>query len=230
MSKEKPKISIVIPTLNEETGIREVLQSIPYRELVQPEVLVVDGGSVDGTIEVARGLGATIIPQSKKGYEQAILEGAKHARGDIIVFIDGDGVYDPREIPKMLDFMKSQNADMVIGSRYLGVREPGAFPSLRDYGNRFFTLLINLLLGIGITDVFSGFTALRKELFEKIEGRIIEPAQYSIIASTYRSNGKIVEVPITFYPRLGKAKMSTARSGFRILSQILKDSMGIGVK
>jgi len=230
LSKEKPKISIVIPTLNEETGIREVLQSIPYRELVQPEVLVVDGGSVDGTIEVARGLGATIIPQSKKGYEQAILEGAKHARGDIIVFIDGDGVYDPREIPKMLDFMKSQNADMVIGSRYLGVREPGAFPSLRDYGNRFFTLLINLLLGIGITDVFSGFTALRKELFEKIEGRIIEPAQYSIIASTYRSNGKIVEVPITFYPRLGKAKMSTARSGFRILSQILKDSMGIGVK
>lgn len=230
MSKEKPKISIVIPTLNEETGIREVLQSIPYRELVQPEVLVVDGGSVDGTIEVARGLGATIIPQSKKGYEQAILEGAKHARGDIIVFIDGDGVYDPREIPKMLDFMKSQNADMVIGSRYLGVREPGAFPSLRDYGNRFFTLLINLLLGIGITDVFSGFTALRKELFEKIEGRIIEPAQYSIIASTYRSNGKIVEAPITFYPRLGKAKMSTARSGFRILSQILKDSMGIGVK
>lgn len=225
MSKVKPKISIVIPTLNEETGIREVLQSIPYRELGQPEVLVVDGGSVDGTIEVAKALGATVIPQSKKGYGQAILEGARHARGDIIVLIDGDGVYDPREIPKMLDFMKSQNADMVIGSRYLGVREPGAFSSIRDFGNRLFTLMIDFLLNIEITDFFSGFTALRKELFGKIEGTIIEPAQYSIIASTCRSNGKIVEAPITFYPRLGKSKMSTMRSGFRILSRILKDSV-----
>lgn len=230
LGKEKPKISIVIPTLNEETGIREVLHGIPYRELAQPEVLVVDGGSVDGTIEVARGLGVTVILQSKKGYEQAILEGAKHARGDIIVFIDGDGVYDPREIPKMLDFMKSQNADMVIGNRYLGVREPGDFPSLRDFGNRLFTFMINLLLGMGITDFFSGFTALRKELFGKIEGKISEPARFSIIASAYRSKGKIVEAPITYYPRLGKSKMSTIHSGFRILKQILKESLEIGVK
>jgi len=229
LSETRPHISIVIPTLNEETGIREVLQSIPYRELGQLEVLVVDGGSTDGTIEVAKALGATVISQSQKGYGQAILEGAKYAKGDFVVIIDGDGVYDPREIPKMLGIMTSQKADMVIGSRYLGVIEPGAVPLIRQIGYRLMTLAINFLLNIKITDLFSGFRIFRKDLIRKIQNTVTEPAQYSMIFSAHKQNGKIVEAPITFYPRLGKSKMSTVDSGFRILRLILKESL-VGIK
>lgn len=226
MSKRKQaKVSIIIPTLNEETGIRQVLQGIPYNELGKVQVLVVDGGSTDGTIEVAKALGATVIPQSQKGYGQALLEGLRHAEGELIVLIDGDGVYDPREIPKMLIAMRSQRADMVVGSRYLGVIEPGAMPPIRDLGNRIFSLLINLIFSTRITDFNSGFRILRRSLMVRIENKITEPVQYSMILSAHTPDSKIVEAPITFYPRVGKAKMSLLSERVRLLMSILKKGL-----
>lgn len=97
--KQRLLISIIIPTLNEESSIGQVLTSIPYNMLESVEVLIIDGGSVDGTVEVAKSLGATVVRQSKPGYSNAILEGIRRAKGDVLVLIDGDGVYDPREIP-----------------------------------------------------------------------------------------------------------------------------------
>lgn len=223
------QVSIVIPTLNEETAIRQVLQGIPYSELGQVEVLVVDGGSNDGTLEVAKALGVTVIRQSQKGYGQAILEGLKHAQGEFIVLIDGDGVYDPREIPKMLIMMQSQRADMVIGSRYLGVIEPGAMPSVRSLGNRLFSLMVNLLFNTRITDFNSGFRILRKSLMLRIENKITEPVQYSMILSAHTSDSKVVEAPITFYPRIGKAKISLLSERVRLLMSVLMKGL-VGTK
>jgi len=221
LSKGRVHVSIVIPTLNEETGIREVLQSIPYRELGESEVLVVDGGSSDGTIEVAESLGATVIIPPEKGYGKAVLEGLKYAKGDYIVVIDGDGVYDSREIPKLLRIMESQNADVVSGSRYLGVIKPGSISSLHLIGDRLLAFIANMLSSTQYTDLYSGFRVVRKDFVWKIRDRITEPLQYSLIFSAHKCNGKIVEAPITFYPRLGKSKMSTVPTGFRILRLIL---------
>jgi glycosyltransferase involved in cell wall biosynthesis len=224
LSESRASVSIVIPTLNEETGIRQVLQSIPYRELGEPEVLVIDGGSSDGTIEVAESLGARVIIQPEKGYRNAILEGLKRAMGDYIVIIDGDGVYDAREIPTLLRIMKSQNADVVSGSRYLGVMEPGSISLRRTFGDRLLVLMTNMFLSTRYTDLYSGFRVIRKDFFWKIKDRITEPLQYSLFFSTHQCNGKIVEVPITFYPRLGKSKMSTIPSGLRLLRLLLSQA------
>jgi glycosyltransferase involved in cell wall biosynthesis len=224
LSKGRARVSIVIPTLNEETGIREVLQSIPYRELGEPEVLVIDGGSSDGTIEVAESLGATVIIQPEKGYGKAVLEGLKYAKGDYVVIIDGDGVYDSREIPRLLRIMESQNADVISGSRYLGVMKPGSISLLRLFGDRLLAFIANMLSGTRYTDLYSGFRVVRKDFVWKIRDRITEPLQYSLIFSTHQCNGKIVEAPITFYPRLGKSKMSTFPAGLRILRLILSQA------
>jgi glycosyltransferase involved in cell wall biosynthesis len=220
----KEHVSIVIPTFNEEIGIREVLLSIPYRELGEPEVLVVDGGSSDGTIQIAESLGAKVIISREKGYGKAVLEGLNYAKGDYIVVIDGDGVYDSREIPELLRIMESQNADVVSGSRYLGVTKPGSISSLHLIGDRLLAFFANVLLNTQYTDLYSGFRVVRKDFVWKIKDRITEPLQYSLILSTHECNGKIVEAPITFYPRLGKSKMSTVRDGFRILRLILSQS------
>jgi hypothetical protein len=118
--------------------------------------------------------------------------------------------------------MDSEKADLVIGSRYLGVIEPGSISTFRIVVNRLLTSTTNLLLGAHFTDIYSGFRVFRKDLVYKIRNEVTEPAQYSTIYSTYRRHGKIVEVPITFYPRLGRSKMFTISNGFRILRGILE--------
>lgn len=222
MSKNLTRVSIIIPTLNEEIGIREVLQNIPFRDLGETQIIVVDGGSIDGTVELAKSLGANVLTQSEKGYGKAISEGIRYANGDYIVLIDGDGVYDAKQIPRLLKIMDSAKADLVIGSRYLGVIEPGSIPTFRIVINRLLTLTANFLLGTHFTDIYSGFRIFRKDLINKIRNEITEPVQYSIIYSTYRHHGKIIEVPITFYTRLGRPKLFTISNGFRILRSILK--------
>lgn len=141
-TNNKHLISIIIPTLNEEYTIGQVLGLIPYRELTQFEVIVIDGGSTDGTTEIAKSLGASVVTQTKSGYARAIIEAISYAKGDILVFLDGDGIYDSREIPQLLRVMKEENADLVIGSRFRGEVKPGTIPIIRLFGNK----LLNLLL------------------------------------------------------------------------------------
>lgn len=222
---KKQLVSIVIPTLNEEYAIGQVLSLIPYRELERVEVIVVDGGSSDGTTEIAKALGASVKTQTKPGYARAIIEAISYASGDILVFLDGDGIYDPREIPRLLKVMKEENADLVIGSRFRGEVKPGTTPIISLWRNKLLNLAFTLLLGTRITDALSGFIVARKTAVSKLE-RLPEPAaepvQYAIIAEVHLRQGKVVEAPITFYPRIGKHKLSPLLEGFRILLSILK--------
>jgi glycosyltransferase involved in cell wall biosynthesis len=225
---KKQLVSIIIPTFNEEYAIRQVLSLIPYRELEQSEVIVIDGGSSDGTGEIAKTFGADVITQTKPGYAWAIIEAISHAKGDILVFLDGDGVYDPREIPRLLKIMNEEKADLVIGSRFRGEVKPGSIPITRLLGNK----LINLsfaLLGIRITDPFSGFIVTRKAAvpgLEELRKSVSEPTRYPTLAKVrlrvLLRGGKIIEAPITFYPRREKSKLSPFFGGFRILLSILK--------
>jgi len=224
--KAKRLVSIIIPTLNEEATIGQILRGIPYRDLGEAEVLVIDGGSSDGTIEVAKALGATVISQSKPGYGQAILEGITHAKGDRLVLIDGDGVYDPRELPSLLKMMDMHDADLVIGSRFLGEIKPGAIPLMRSLMDELLTFILRIIIGKRITDFGSGFRVFKKESFKKLENELREPAQYSMIWSALSYDLKVVEAPVTFYPRSGKSKLTPLSAGFRILRLFLKTKIG----
>jgi len=215
-------ISIIIPTLNEEAAIGQVLRSIPYRDLGPTEVIVIDGGSADGTVEVARALGATVVKQSKPGYGQAILEGISRAKGDLLVFADGDGVYDLREIPSLLSIMESQDADMVIGSRFRGEMKPGSMPLIRSLMSRLFNYLLGIFLRSQIADLTSGFRLAKKASLLRLENQLQEPVQYSMIVAAFFNKLRVIEAPITFYPRIGRSKLSSSSAFFRTLGLLLK--------
>lgn len=231
---KKQSVSIIIPTLNEEEAIGRVLSLIPYRELeqvthVRPQVIVIDGGSSDGTIEIVKALGASVKTQTKLGYGRAIKEAIPYAEGEILVVLDGDGVYDPREIPKLLKIMKEENADLVIGSRFLGEIKPETTPVIRLLGNKLMNLFFSLLLGKRITDAFSGFIVVRKTVVSKLErlqDPVAEPTQPDIIAEVHLRHGKVVEAPITFYSRIGRYKLNPLLGSFRLFFSILKLTRG----
>ena len=231
-STNRKLISIIIPTLNEESGIEQVLRLIPYRDLEQVEVIVIDGGSSDGTPEIAKSLGVCVVPQKRPGYSQAIIEGLSYAKGEILVFVDGDAVYDPREIPALIRVMNEEKADLVIGSRFRGEVKPGAIPKVRLFANKLLNIMASRLLGTRITDAFSGFIVARKMVVSKLaelSEPIPTPVQYAIIAEVYKKQGKIVEAPVTFYPRIGRYKLNPVLHGFRILLTILKTTLGGGL-
>jgi glycosyltransferase involved in cell wall biosynthesis len=212
-------VSVIIPTLNEESTIGQLLRLIPYEEIENSEIIIVDGGSSDGTVEIARALGVSVKTQKEPGYGHALIEAMSYAKGDILVIMDGDGIYDPREIPRLLRLMKEENADLVIGSRIVGEVKPGALPKIRLLANILLSLSFSLVLGTRITDAFSGFMIARKRAISRIKELpepLPEPIQYAVIAEVYRRGGKIVEAPVTFYPRIGRSKLSPINRNLRV--------------
>ena len=116
----------MIPALNEEESLGIVLEAVD-RSLLK-EIILVDGGSSDGTVAVARENGAQVIHESQRGYGRACAAGAAIARGEIIIFMDADGADDPGQIPKLVTPIRQDQADMVLGSRLAGEISPGAMP------------------------------------------------------------------------------------------------------
>src|SRR5438128_1143266 len=141
------RVSVVIPALNEEAAIGEVVREIPCA-LVH-EIIVVDNGSSDRTAAVAAGAGARVVREPVRGYGAACLAGARAALdADVLVFLDGDRNENPRELPVVLGPVLAGEADLVIGSRVRGGAEPGALTLQQRLGNRLVTSLVGLLYGV----------------------------------------------------------------------------------
>lgn len=162
-----PEIVVIIPALNEERSISKVLADIP-RDIVN-EVIVVDNNSSDGTAEVALNFGATVIHERRKGYGFACLKGIEYIvsqsrKADIVVFLDADYSDHPEEMTDLTRPIIQQDYDIVIGSRFLGKREPDAMPWHQVLGNRLATSLINALYKVHYTDL-GPFRAIK---FEKL--------------------------------------------------------------
>jgi glycosyltransferase involved in cell wall biosynthesis len=222
--------SLVIPALNEEDSLPQVLDAID-RDLLL-EVILVDGGSHDRTVAIAEDHGARVIHEPQPGYGRACAAGVAKARGEIVVFMDADGADDPRQIPDLLDPIIRAGADMVLGSRLAGDIAPGAMPWHQEFGNRLSAGLIRLLYGLPITDL----SPFRAVLRSKLTGLNMQEMTYGwpteMIAKAARRGWSIVEVPVDYHPRLGgKSKISGTLRGtilatYDILSNILKYSIG----
>jgi glycosyltransferase involved in cell wall biosynthesis len=160
-----PKISVVICTLNEAKNFPHVLPYIP--EWVD-EVVLVDGHSTDGTVEVAKRLrpDVKVFYQPNRGKGDALKYGVNKARGDIIVTFDGDGTYDPAEMYKFVDAIL-QGHDFAKGTRFAD-KVPLHMSAHRRLGNKILALTANLLFGSRYTDICSGYYAFKREAFRKI--------------------------------------------------------------
>jgi glycosyltransferase involved in cell wall biosynthesis len=204
---EKVRVSVIVPTHNEALSIGQVLADLPA-DLVT-EVLVVDSNSTDGTPEIAERLGARVIREPRRGYGRACLTGLQHvSEPDVVVFLDGDYSDRPAELPRLLAPIIEGRADITLGSRLLGPRIPGALPWHAILGNRLAAWLITFLFAQRITDL-GPFRAVRASALDRLA---LEETTYGwaveMILKGALQGLRVVEVPVSYYPRKGKSKIS----------------------
>jgi glycosyltransferase involved in cell wall biosynthesis len=226
LSQDRLRVSVVIPTHNEAQSIGRVLADLPAD--IVTEVLVVDSNSTDGTPEIAAKMGARVLLEPRRGYGRACLTGLAASNSpDIVVFLDGDYSDRPNELPLLLTPIMEGRADITLGSRLGKQRTSGALLWHAAFGNRLAAVLIRLLYGLRISDLgpFRAGRAdvlRRLELQEKTYGWAVE-----IILKGALAGFRIVEVPVSYYPRIGKSKISgtlrgTAGAAWFILSLIVR--------
>lgn len=202
-----PKVSIIIPTLNEEKGIIRTIQEIPDHVKEYSEMIVVDGLSEDNTTSEAKKMRAMVLIEKRKGKGIAMCSGAKFAKGEILIFMDGDGTYPSEAIPQFIKMLEKN--DMVIGNIIPFFRRSKAerFKHFYVFFSTMLTSALFSIFGINLEDPLDGMRAIRKVDFEKLnlksEGFEIE-AEMNIKARNY--GFKIAELPIKFLKRKGRSK------------------------
>lgn len=225
------RITAIIPALNEASTIADVVAAIP-QELVG-HIIVVDNGSTDDTPRIAEAAGVCVVHEPRRGYGFACHAGAQAARdADILVFLDGDGADDPREIPHLVDPIRAGQADLVIGSRTRGEREPGALLPHARFGNWLAARLMRRLYGLHITDL-GPFRAIRRPVLEALDMQEMTygwPTEMMVKAA--RRGYRVVEVPVSYRKRAGgRSKISgtlrgTVLAAYYILGTTLRYARG----
>jgi glycosyltransferase involved in cell wall biosynthesis len=217
---------VIIPTLNEAQSICHVLQEIAVHGV--DEVIVVDGGSTDGTTALARSQGARVVQELARGYGRACAAGAAAARGDILLFLDGDGADDPRHIPDLLAPIQAGQADLVLGSRLTRSAMPGAMPWHQRFGNHLAAYLIQWLYHLSLTDLGTFRAIGRTALLELRMREMTYGWPTEMIVKAARRGLRIAEIPVAHRPRLGgRSKISgtlpgTILAAYHILVTIVR--------
>lgn len=221
------RVSAVMPCLNEERTVGTCIEKAfsAFRSMgVTGEVIVADNGSSDGSVELARTLGARVVHVEKRGYGAALFAGIAAARGDYIIMADSDDSYDWVEIAPFVAALDQGN-DLVVGNRFLGGIDPGAMPKLHRYlGNPVLSWLARTVHQAPLGDFHCGMRAIRRDAFQTMNVRTsgMEFATEMIVNST-RAGLKICEVP-TRLRRDGRDRpphLRSFRDGWRHLRFIL---------
>ncbi|MDD5331726.1 MAG: glycosyltransferase family 2 protein [Candidatus Nanoarchaeia archaeon] len=216
------KTSVIFLTLNEEASLEEMYNQMPNKQDIY-EFLLVDGGSKDKTLEIAKRLGMKIVNQKETGRGRGFYEGMKAAKGDILIFFSPDGNEDPREIPLMIKKIE-EGYDMVIASRFMKQSASHDVTFIRRIGNRSYAILTNLVFGTRLKDAVNGFRAIRKDIMERLN---LEAKRFDIememTTKVLKLKGKIIEVPTTEPKRIeGRSRLRTFYDGYLIYKRFLK--------
>jgi len=200
----RPRIALVIPTLNEEEPIGEVIRAIPRNAV--DEVIVVDSGSEDRTVERALDAGARVIVEQQRGYGRACAAGARAAPDcTVIVFLDGDGSDRPEFVPLLLAPILAGTHDFVIGSRTRAERELGSMNLLQIAAGYGAGALTRMLYGVAYTDMCA-FRAIRREALDQLHMREMTYGwNLEMQMRAARAGLRILEVPVAYRRRLGGA-------------------------
>ena len=207
-------VLVIIPAFNEARAIGRVIGDIP--DALVDEVVVVNNASTDETEQNARAAGATVLTEPRQGYGWACLRGiayAKTKQPDVIVFLDGDCSDHPGEMPRLVDPIRCDEADFVLGSRIRGETEPGAMLPQAQIGNRIACTLMRWIWGADYTDL-GPFRAIRfrdllaLDMQDTTFGWTIEMQIKAV-----RAGLRIREVPVSYRKRVGVSKITGTISG-----------------
>ena len=229
LRNDHPRVTVVIPCLNEAENIEECVR-LAFEALqtggLSGEVVVVDNGSEDASAEIAEAAGARVIPEPRRGYGNAYLTGFENARGDYLVMIDADLTYDFAEIPRFIQEL-DDGAELVMGNRMEGVQE-GAMSLLSRLGNPLLSGFLNLVYRTKVTDAHCGMRALRRDVLPRLRLRStgMEFASEMVIRAS-RIGLRIHELPIELRRRGGESKLHPFRDGWRHLRLMLVHSPNV---
>lgn len=223
-------IRVIIPALNEEKSIAKVINEIP--EKLVKEIIVCDNNSTDKTSEEAKKAGATVLLEKEKGYGASCLKGIKYINNleektDIVVFLDGDYSDYPEEMYQLVAPIQNDEADMVIGSRTLGIKEKGSLSPQQVFGNWLATRMLKAFYGVHFTDL-GPFRAIKLDTLNLLNmqdrnyGWTVE-MQIKAAKQKIRS----IEVPVSYRQRIGFSKVSgtvkgTFMAGYKIILTLFK--------
>ncbi len=215
------KVSVIIPTLNEEESIGHVLDKIPRGGKYEWEIIIVDGDSKDRTREIAAEKGAKVIVEKRKGYGRAYKTGFQHATGDVIVTLDGDDTYPAEEIERLVDYLLEKDLDFISCERFSRMRK-GAMSLTHKVGNTILTIATRLLFGVKIKDSQSGMWVFRREILKDLNLTSDGMAFSEEIKIEAWRKFRCEEVPIEYRERKGEVKLNTWRDGFHNLMFLIK--------
>lgn len=214
------KITVVIPCLNEEQGIEQVLRRMPG---FVDQVIVVDNGSTDRTTEVARSFGAQVIREDVRGYGRSYRRGFGYATGDIIVTLDGDHSYPVDAVSYLIEALLHLDVDFLNASRF-PVRDAKAMSLKHKFGNLVLSAAMSLLYFRWVRDSQSGMWVFRRAILEKmnlVSDGMSFSEEIKIEALKHREI-RFGEIPVNYTSRLGEIKLNPWRDGLYNLWFLLK--------
>lgn len=214
------RITVIIPCLNEEQGIEQVLRRIPA---FVDQVIVVDNNSTDRTAEVAESLGAEVIRENVRGYGRAYKRGFQHTTGDVIITLDGDHSYPPDAISYLLEAFRHLDADFLNASRF-PVRDRHAMSFKHKFGNWVLSLATSILFFRWVSDSQSGMWVFKRSILAdmKLESDGMAFSEEIKIEALRNSRVRFVEISIQYSSRLGEIKLNPWRDGFANLWFLVK--------
>lgn len=205
------KLSAVIPTINEEKTIGEIIDELKNSGVL--EIIIVDTNSTDRTRDIAREKGAMVIEQPRKGYGRAYKTGLKEVTGDIIICLDGDGTYPTNMVRPFVEILVYDQVDFISGDR-MKFRTDKNYTTLHYVGNSILNRVAGLLFKVSMNDSQSGMWVFRSELYRKM-GKLSDKMSFSedIKIEAIRL-GTFIEIPIRYGVRITKPKLKTWQDGF----------------
>jgi glycosyltransferase involved in cell wall biosynthesis len=221
------RVSFLVPAYNEAATIVELLDRVAALDLEQ-QIVIVDDGSTDGTGDLVEQWGTgrkdvVLVRQRNQGKGSAVRAAIPHADGEICVIQDADLEYDPADVPALIEPIERGSADVVYGSRLSGGKPQRAYLFWHLIGNKFLSLLTNILYNTTLSDMETGYKAFRTEVLRSLDLRQddfgIEP---EITAKICKRKLRVYELPIAYYGRTyAEGKKITWRDGFKAIRVLL---------
>lgn len=216
------KVSVIIPTMNEEKGIGLVIDDVKKALASRPhEILVVDTDSKDRTRAIASERGAVVVDEPRRGYGRAYKTGFEKATGDYIATLDADMTYPASDIPRLLDMLESQGLDFITTNRFANM-EKGAMGAKHLFGNRVLSLTTRILFRVKVKDSQSGMWVFRRSIIGALDLKSDGMSLSEELKIEAFRKVRAAEVPITYRVRVGEVKLSSWKDGLGNLRYLFR--------